>query len=690
MYNGLTGEQHECSVFMGPVFYQRLKHMVNDKAHSRSNGPMVNLTRQPAEGRSRDGGLRFGEMERDCLKINTPITTTNGLSVLIQNMENCDSEVLGWDEKTDKLIPSKQSQFLYKGERECVNLVFEDGRTEICTPDHLLLTSENGWVKAKDLLVNNHKVKTGITCPIVDFTDEIKECNNWQLKAGDLIFKTDTLADYKKTLIVAKLIGYLITDGTITQRKYGYDASIFLGHMIDVNSFLNDLSLLCSIKQTNFKCNNLYRVRIPAEIMKHIIQLDGIIIGRRSNQPAQLPEFILDENCPKPIVREFLAGLFGGDGHTCVLGMHRGKRDILSSISFSQTKNKLHLDSLTQMMNDIKKLFARFDINKITIQNFKETTYSKAKNAEKEKENDNDNEKSYQLTLHLDIDELIPFHDLIGFRYCCHKSQRLEAGVSYKRLRNEVTRQHNWLVAKVDELTNFSQIKKEFPDKIVPTKKAIEQALLELNKLEPLIHPYAIPSTHDITDHLIKGTKFGKFTSKSFPTAEEYLKDIGALEWFNNDENIIKKEALDEEEEELEQQINKTNYGVNRECEGLPTMNLKVIDIRPAGVHPVYDIQVDETHSFLANGIVAHNCMISHGAARFTRGRMYDASDKYSVFICKKCGLIASYNDKMHIHHCRTCDNRTDFAYVEIPYACKLLFQELNTMNIAPRIITEH
>jgi hypothetical protein len=266
----------------------------------------------------------------------------------------------------------------------------------------------------------------------------------------------------------------------------------------------------------------------------------------------------------------------------------------------------------------------------------------------------------------------------------------MEAGVSYKRLRNEVTRQHNWIVQKVDELTKFSEIKKEHPDKIVPTKKAIEQAVKELELTEPLIHHYAIPSTHDITDHLVKGTKFGKFTSKSFPTAEDYLKEIGALDWFLNDD--ICKPVFDEDlEENLEEESPENScYGVNRECNGLPTMELKVIDIRPAGVHPVYDIEVENTHSFLANGMVAHNCMVSHGASRFTRGRMYDASDKYSVFVCKKCGLIASYNDELHIHHCRTCDNRTDFAYVEIPYACKLLFQELNTMNIAPRLMTDH
>ena len=89
-------------------------------------------------------------------------------------------------------------------------------------------------------------------------------------------------------------------------------------------------------------------------------------------------------------------------------------------------------------------------------------------------------------------------------------------------------------------------------------------------------------------------------------------------------------------------------------------------------------------------GEMERDTTVAHGAARFTKERLYDVSDKYSVHACKKCGMIASYNDAVHIHRCRTCDNRTDFAYVQIPYACKLLFQELITMNIAPRIMTDH
>jgi DNA-directed RNA polymerase II subunit RPB2 len=62
LYNGISGRMQEIKVFMGPCFYQRLRHCSQDKIHSRASGPLVMLTRQPAEGRAREGGLRFGKI----------------------------------------------------------------------------------------------------------------------------------------------------------------------------------------------------------------------------------------------------------------------------------------------------------------------------------------------------------------------------------------------------------------------------------------------------------------------------------------------------------------------------------------------------------------------------------------------------------------------------------------------------
>jgi len=90
----------------------------------------------------------------------------------------------------------------------------------------------------------------------------------------------------------------------------------------------------------------------------------------------------------------------------------------------------------------------------------------------------------------------------------------------------------------------------------------------------------------------------------------------------------------------------------------------------------------------LRYGEMEKDACVAHGISRFNKGRIYDASDSFQVNVCKKCGLIAAYNNEQQIHFCKTCDNRTDFNYVEIPYSCKLLFQELISMNIAPRIMT--
>jgi len=679
-----------CISVPNEVFYVRRDGKPVWTGNSRSSGPVVQLTRQPAEGRSRDGGLRFGEMERDCGGIDTPITSQCGLSIKIQDFETQKFDLLGWNQEKNGLITSKNTNFLYKGEKECVDVYLEDGRKLTFTPEHKFLTSTNEWVKANELKVNESRLKCSVKYPTIDIRDEIQKCNNWSLLlSSNLTLKTNNQEEYFKSMAFARILGYLITDGHIT--KNGNRGSIFLGHKLDVARILDDIKLFAPIIQTDFTHKNMYYVKVPNSLMSNIANIDGIVYGSKVIQPSELPDFILKDDCPLPIVREFLAGMFGGDGHTCYIG-----KNTFTSVSFSKSKNILLINSLKTMMENIKKLLARLGIIKVTIQNQKVNTKSKTR--------ENEDDKNYEIVLHLDISELIPFYEKLGFRYCCHKNQRLEAAVAYMRLRTNVTRQKTWIINRINELTDYKKLKTENPTKIVGTTKAAKQALDELKKLEPILHPCSIPSGHDILEYLVNEREGGKFASSKFISSTDFLESIGALSWFNapiHRPNIEIDETIPSEVEEtlpIEEQpveilptetetMPSNNYGVTQENEVIPTMNLKVIDIRPAGVHKVYDIQVDKEESFLANGVVAHNCMISHGAMGFLKERMMDVSDIFTVHVCKECGLFSVVNpdDENGTRSCGSCENYSQFMELRVPYACKLLMQELEGMMITPR-----
>lgn len=82
-------------------------------------------------------------------------------------------------------------------------------------------------------------------------------------------------------------------------------------------------------------------------------------------------------------------------------------------------------------------------------------------------------------------------------------------------------------------------------------------------------------------------------------------------------------------------------------------------------------------------------CLWAHGMLYFLKERFMECSDNYRVHVCLKCGLPATVNPEAGIYFCRACRNITEFAEVRIPYAAKLLLQEVQTMAIGARFIVE-
>jgi DNA-directed RNA polymerase, subunit B'' (EC 2.7.7.6) len=126
MYNGVTGEEMDAEIMIGPGYYLKLSHMVGDKVHARSRGPVTLLTKQPTEGRSQEGGLRLGEMEKD-------VFVGHGASLLLKERFGADSTEIHVDKDSGDI------GYLDREQNKVVKQSGEDGNFEETEIPHAML-----------------------------------------------------------------------------------------------------------------------------------------------------------------------------------------------------------------------------------------------------------------------------------------------------------------------------------------------------------------------------------------------------------------------------------------------------------------------------------------------------------------------------------------------------------------------
>lgn len=532
----------------------------------------------------------------NCISGNSLVTLSNGTSKKIMNLIKTDHQVLGWN-GNDGLIPSKQTGFKYQGKQQCLKIILVDGRELVCTPDHKILAinrdNKPTWKDAKDL----NKIEDKIICSL-ESPEDIEEVDevDWKLHVGNHKFtlrSNDTMSDDEKiiehdrnqTLAFMRILGYLNADGNINKRDDGrIDSSVALGHKIDADSMVNDISLISgrspSIIFRDTARSSFYQVKIPRYISEIILSLSGQSEGKRCDSPASWPNFILDPKCPKAVVREFVSGVLGGDGHTAYLTKDKSGLILCHRIILAMSTKEEFKNDMLNKMNNFCVLMSRFGIDCQTLEKPEMYYIKNCKN----KEN-----KRFMYRIKMNASDKSEFLKKIGFRYCIHKQMRLTAAQTYWKHMSISVSQRASVVYKAIEFIDEQKLSRG--NAIAEAKKYVKNSVAVLN--DEMID--SVGKT--VVDVCRKEKRNGQSPRKNIYLSsrvphikpDQWFKDMNCFAWFRDDE------------------VSRT-YAVSRDRVSVPYVVLPICNIANDGEHDVYDISVNETESFLANGIVVHNC----------------------------------------------------------------------------------
>lgn len=595
-----TGKVYCCTVSSG-VFYVRRNGKACWTGNSRhAQKSTVGMIFSPEDMPTTIDGVRPDVIiNPHCCTGDTLVTCQSGVSRPISRMELEGGDLVwSWNEKNQGLMVARQTEMVSKGEREVLRLTLEDGRTLKCTPEHKILTVTDGeykYIEAEKIDMTNSRIVMGLEGAVDDPTEEDRLIERaWKLKCEEHDFSMIDVVERERTLAFARLLGLVCSDGSVSDGLNGIEVIASLGHEIDCQSMIDDIALITGKRpKYNFdarESRETFGIHIPAELARSIGHLPGMTIGKRSGQDAMWPKFLLANDCPKSILREFLGGLFGGDGHAphlarqqymdSSLDMDRENHKTvdLVPVKFSQHICKTHLNSMSDKMKQLCDMLYRVGILRVNLEGPFEERYATSSYRPK------DYKENPRVEFVLRIKSIPEFTKLVGFRYCIQKSCMLTAANSYCRYQESVKDQYEEILRRARDLYVNDQMTQG---------KALAQAIKESTDNRGVINAYyAKPSIHMFRNRLPnENFRTKKFDYKQVDDVVVFLKKIGCLPWFDNNQSSRK------------------HYVVSREMNFVPTFSLKLLDRRSIGVQEVFDISVAGNESFVAGGAVIGNCV---------------------------------------------------------------------------------
>ena len=388
-----------------------------------------------------------------CFTADTPVLLKNGLSrPLTSTKYNGGDKVWSWDTEKFAFVESSTMGYESKGFREVMQLTLADGRIIKCTPEHKIPVVEiKGDLHIKktvkfEELNDSMMFMCGIDGVLDAPTETEREHErSWSLSIGDMTVVMDTDDNRDKALAFSRLLGFICADGCVCLTAKGeITGNVVVGTQIDADTLLDDLELLTSRRPAitstySEKGGSTVTIMLPRQFARNIAELEGMTVGRRTNKLQQWPQFLFDNFCPKSIIREFLGGLFGGDGWSPYLITN--KQDGQGTVTFnppaiSQSATADRAGELIEKMGQIADLLNYVGVSDARVDAPKKYNYG-----------DKD-----MVTCVLQLPRGTQFGDKVGFRYCVQKMYRLAVYQSYMRYLSNVKRQNDSIIRRASEI----------------------------------------------------------------------------------------------------------------------------------------------------------------------------------------------------------------------------------------------